>query len=861
MKKRKVLLNALAVACMASMLTACSSGSNTASSAATSAKSTAAAAESAASGAASEAASAAESAASGAASEAASAAESAASGAASEAASAAESAASEAASAAASAAESAVSEAVSAAASVAESAVSEAASAAESAVSEAASAAASVAESVAETESAAAPAAESSGLYESPLYPTPEGVTLKPASYNAAAPDWTEYDKLIAEIKSNIPADERVAKMHQAEDILMETGAVIPIYFYNDLYLQQTDVDGIYSNLFGFKYFQNATLPRDVLKINLASEPAKLDPALNSSVDGACIIVNTFSGLYAYDENEQLVPACADETNPYEVSEDGLTYTFHLKDGLTWSDGTPLTAGDFEYAWKRAANPETGADYGYLFTDTFAYDGDEIDVKATDDKTLVATLNAPCAYFLDLAAFPAFYPVPQAAVEAADPTGVNPGAWASEAGFVSNGAYTVDDWSHEESLTLTKNPNWYAAETVGPEKIEMMLSADDTAIYAAYNSGDLDFADTVPTNEIGSIKDNDDFHVVDNLGTYYVAFNVNSDLFEGKTVEQAANMRKAFAILIDRDYIIENVGQTEQKCANSFIPAGMSDGNGGVFKANTDSYTYPLADEEGYFPEELQDNAVDEAIALLESAGYVFEDGMLSDETPINVTYLTNEGTGHVAIAEAMQQDLAEIGIDMSIETREWNVFLDERKQGHFDFAREGWLADYNDPINMLEMWASNSGNNDCQFGKSAEAVAAEAEAAEEAAESEAAAAVEAVVSEVAAAVDSAASEAAATDAAVDAAVSEVAAALDATVSEAAAAADAVASEAAAAVDAAVSEVAAAVDAAVSEAAAAADTAASGATAAVEEVVSDAAAVAGAATSTASAVTSAAAAQ
>ena len=861
MKKRKVLLNALAVACMASMLTACSSGSNTASSAATSAKSTAAAAESAASGAASEAASAAESAASGAASEAASAAESAASGAASEAASAAESAASEAASAAASAAESAVSEAASAAESAVSEAASAATSAAESAVSEAASAAASVAESVAETESAAAPAAESSGLYESPLYPTPEGVTLKPASYNAAAPDWTEYDKLIAEIKSNIPADERVAKMHQAEDILMATGAVIPIYYYNDLYLQKTDVEGIYSNLFGFKYFQNATLPRDVLKINLASEPAKLDPALNSSVDGACIIVNTFSGLYAYDENEQLVPACADETNPYEVSEDGLTYTFHLKDGLTWSDGTPLTAGDFEYAWKRAANPETGADYGYLFTDTFAYDGDEIDVKATDDKTLVATLNAPCAYFLDLAAFPAFYPVPQAAVEAADPTGVNPGAWASEAGFVSNGAYTVDDWSHEESLTLTKNPNWYAAETVGPEKIEMMLSADDTAIYAAYNSGDLDFADTVPTNEIGSIKDNDDFHVVDNLGTYYVAFNVNSDLFEGKTVEQAANMRKAFAILIDRDYIIENVGQTEQKCANSFIPAGMSDGNGGVFKANTDSYTYPLADEEGYFPEELQDNAVDEAIALLESAGYVFEDGMLSDETPINVTYLTNEGTGHVAIAEAMQQDLAEIGIDMSIETREWNVFLDERKQGHFDFAREGWLADYNDPINMLEMWASNSGNNDCQFGKSAEAVAAEAEAAEEAAESEAAAAVEAVVSEVAAAVDSAASEAAATDAAVDAAVSEVAAALDATVSEAAAAADAVASEAAAAVDAAVSEVAAAVDAAVSEAAAAADTAASGATAAVEEVVSDAAAVAGAATSTASAVTSAAAAQ
>ena len=609
-------------------------------------------------------------------------------------------------------------------------------------------------------ESTADSGAEAMAEGSDELYPTPEGVELKPASYNEAAPDWTEYTNLIAEIKSNIPTDERVAKMHQAEDILMATGAVIPIYYYNDLYLQKTDVEGIYSNLFGFKYFQSAKLPRDVLKINLASEPAKLDPALNSSVDGACIIVNTFSGLYAYNEEGQLEPACADPENPYEVSEDGTSYTFHLRDGLKWSDGSDVTAKDFEYAWKRAAKPETGADYGYLFTDTFKVGADgEIDVTATDDSTLVANLMAPCAYFLDLAAFPAFYPVPQAAVEAADPDGTNPGAWASEAGYITNGAYTVDSWSHEESLVLKKNDNWFDADKVEVAEIDMMLSADDTAIFAAYNSGDLDFADTVPTNEIEAIKGNDDFHVVDNLGTYYVAFNVNSPLFEGKTVEQAADMRKAFAILIDRDYIIENVGQTEQKCATSFIPAGMADGNGDIFKKNTDSYQYPLPEEEGYFPEELQDNATEEAIRLLENAGYKFdEEGMLSEETPISVTYLTNEGTGHVAIAEAMQQDLAEVGIDMSIESREWNVFLDERKQGNFDFAREGWLADYNDPVNMLEMWTPQSGNNDCQFGKSAEEVAAEiaaesaaaaAEAVESAAEAvESAAEVESVVAD-----------------------------------------------------------------------------------------------------------------
>ena len=303
-------------------------------------------------------------------------------------------------------------------------------------------------------------------------------------------------------------------------------------------------------------------------------------------------------------------------------------------------------------------------------------------------------LVAPCAYFLDLAAFPAYLPVPQAQVEAAAGWETNPGAWAAEAGFVTNGAYTMTSWKHEESMVLTKNDNYWRADEVTIPEIDLMLSADDTAIFSAYNSGDLDFADTVPTNEIASIMDNPDFHVIDNLGTYYAAFNVNSPIFEGKTVDQAIAMRKAFAILIDRPYIVETVGQTGQKVATSYIPAGMADGNGGTFKEN------------------------DEAIALLEYAGFKFEDGKLSAETPLNITYLTNDGTGHIGVAQIMQQDFAEIGINMTIDKREWNVFLDERKQGNFDFAREGWLADFNDPINMLEMWTTESGNNDCQFGR-----------------------------------------------------------------------------------------------------------------------------------------------
>ena len=570
-------------------------------------------------------------------------------------------------------------------------------------------------EATEEKEGEAAPeaAAEVGEPVESTIYPTPAGVTYKAIAEGKSAPDWSEYEALITEIKTTTDMENRVALMHKAEDILMGTAAVIPIYYYNDLYLQKTDVEGIYSNLFGFKFFQFATCPRPVLKINLASEPAKVDPALNSSVDGACLAVNMFEGLYTYDKDGNLQPALAENT---EISEDGMTYTFTLRDGLKWSDGTDLTAKDFEYAWKRAAAPETAADYGYMF-DAIAKNADgALDVVASEDgKTLTVKLVAPCAYFLDLAAFPAYLPVPQAQVEAAAGWETNPGAWAAEAGFVTNGAYTMTAWKHEESMVLTKNDNYWRADEVTIPEIDLMLSADDTAIFSAYNSGDLDFADTVPTNEIASIMGNPDFHVIDNLGTYYAAFNVNSPIFEGKTVDQAIAMRKAFAILIDRPYIVETVGQTGQKVATSYIPAGMADGNGGTFKENG-AYTFPVGD--GYYPEEVQDAAIDEANALLEYAGFKFENGKLSADTPLNITYLTNDGTGHIGVAQIMQQDFAEIGINMTIDKREWNVFLDERKQGNFDFAREGWLADFNDPINMLEMWTSDSGNNDCQFGR-----------------------------------------------------------------------------------------------------------------------------------------------
>lgn len=499
------------------------------------------------------------------------------------------------------------------------------------------------------------------------------------------------------------------------------------------------------------------------LYINLASEPDRLDPHLNSTVDGAVLAVNSFVGLLTYDENGQLVPGVAES---YDVSEDGMTYTFHLRQSK-WSDGTDLTAKDFVYSWNRAANPMTASDYSYLYDGLIAknevanemvanpeYDaeaaaaaeasGEEytipeetyseaalaaqaaneilVGVEATDDYTLTVQLVSPCPYFLSLCAFPTFYPVQQASVEAADPDGTNPGAWALEAGFVCNGPYTCTAWNHDESMTYTKNPNYYDADSVNIETLQFMLSADDTAIYNAYMAGNLDFIDTIPTEEVPNHIDVDpEFYVSANIGTYYVGFNVNSTLFEGKTPEQANAMREAITLLIDRQYIVDTIGQTGQEVANTFVPAGMSDSNGAEFRQNTDSYTYPDEEAVGYFDptEEAYEENLAKAIELLESAGYVFDDnGMLSAETPLSFTYLVNEGAGNEAIGAAIQQDMAAIGATVEIETQTWNVFLNERKAGNYDVCRQGWLADFDDPINMLEMWITDSGNNDAQFGR-----------------------------------------------------------------------------------------------------------------------------------------------
>ena len=567
--------------------------------------------------------------------------------------------------------------------------------------------------------SAAAPfSASANSAFDASLYPTPEGVTLENASYNEAAPDWNKYDALISQIRSEMDMDKRAALMHQAEDILMETAAVLPIVYTSDAYLQRDDLTGIFTNPFGTKYFFFASGPEDHLAINIGGEPQSLDPAIASAGVDISVISNLFCGLYTYNEEGQLIPCLADDDHPFDVSEDGLEYTFYLKEGLKWSDGSPLTAEDFVYSWKRAALPETGAPYSYLLTDIFAADGDSIDVSVVDERTLTFRLQEACPYLLGLTTMAIFFPVKQDAVETADIYGNNPVAWVQDAGFVTSGAYTVEKWRHDDALILKKNPNWHLADRVNYDNIDVMLNSDGVTVYAAYSAGNLSFADNIPSNELPALKERDDFHIVDMLGVSYLIFNVNSHVFFGKTAEQAANIRKAISLLIDRDYLTEDVYQRGQKIATSFIPYGMTDGSNHLFKENSDRYTYPLPEEDGYFPSDQSDEATAEAISLLESAGYQFENGKLSEATPLRINMVVAAVSRNEQTAEAIQQDLLEVGIDLDIDTREFGVLLAEERSGAIDLTFISWNADYNDPMTMLEIFSSGSGNNLPQLGK-----------------------------------------------------------------------------------------------------------------------------------------------
>ncbi len=467
------------------------------------------------------------------------------------------------------------------------------------------------------------------------------------------------------------------------------------------------------------------------LSVCLASEPDTLDPALNSAVDGATMVAHLFSGLakWSQDENGNLaiVADAAEELVEGVANEDGtVTYTYTLRDGLTWSDGQPVTAGDFEFAWKRAASVELAADYGYMFEVVDGYadvwaeeppEGAELNVHAIDDKTLEVTLANAVSYWNELLAFPTYYPVREDVV--ADE------AWATEPEtYVCNGPYTITGWEHNSVITLTKNENYVDADSVTMDELKFYLSDDSNNMLTNFENGSWLLIDDVPTNEIANLKVAypEEFVVTGQIGTYYVCWNVNENILPeslgltGAEAEAAeAEVRNAIGLLFDRNYIVEEIGQAGQVPASSFVAMGMTNPDGTQFyetAGHSDEYV-------GYYDvsvEAIEANYTAAIETLKKYYTYDEATGMFTDMP--SLTYLYNTSDGHKAIGEYLQSAVAGVGITMNLENQEWNTFLNTRKNGDYSIARNGWLADYNDPICFLDMWTSVSGNNDVQFGR-----------------------------------------------------------------------------------------------------------------------------------------------
>ena len=446
--------------------------------------------------------------------------------------------------------------------------------------------------------------------------------------------------------------------------------------------------------------------------VQIGPNPETLDPALNASIDGGNTLLTIEEPLLIIDENNEVQPGQAES---YDVSEDGLTWTFHLRDGLKWSDGSDLTAADFEYSFKRIASPDTAAPYaetvvgmidgyqdaignpdedGNTTTDP---DWDALNVTASEDgKDLTIVLSYPCSYFDKLAAFVVTSPVQQATVEA------NGDAWCTEPDtFICNGPYMITEWTPSERIVLSKNPYYvggWDSDKIVSDTITLLLLEDSSAAYAAYNSGEAQLVKDVPTDEIPSLtkaEDGGDFYLDEIMGTYYISTNDQEEPFTDVRV------RKALSLAIDREYVASTIMQGIYTPAYALVGPGIVDENG-YFMDNANG-------GEPYISSDYEAN-LEEAKQLMAEAGYPDGEGFPT------ITYSANDAGYHIAVAEYLQQAWGELGITMNIDKVEWSSFIPMRRAGDYDVSRNGWSMDYNDPSNMLELFTTNNGNNDGKY-------------------------------------------------------------------------------------------------------------------------------------------------
>jgi oligopeptide transport system substrate-binding protein len=417
----------------------------------------------------------------------------------------------------------------------------------------------------------------------------------------------------------------------------------------------------------------------------LGAEPETIDPGTVSGQPGGRVARNLFEGLvYNHPRDLRPVPGMA---RSWEISEDGRTYTFHLRQTV-WSDGTPVTAHDFVYSWERVLNPATAAKYAnmlYPVQNAQEYNrGDVTDpaalgLYAPDDSTLIVTLHSPCAYFLDLCCFYTLLPVPRHAVEAFGED------WIRPENMVSNGPFTLDEWLLNQKIVFRRNPLYWDSENVALNLTEAMTSDNINASFNLYMSGILDWVDSgaVPLFVVPELLKRPDFHVAPYLASFFYRFNLTRPPFDDVRV------RRAFVLATDNQAITRYVLRAGQIPAHSLVPPGMA----------------------GYTEARIPPRNVEEARRLLAEAGYPNGEGFP------HVELLFNTSESNKQIVEVLQQQWKDaLGVHVELVNQEWKVFLATQRATDYWISRGGWIGDYLDPNTFLDLWTSENGNNRTGF-------------------------------------------------------------------------------------------------------------------------------------------------
>lgn len=431
-----------------------------------------------------------------------------------------------------------------------------------------------------------------------------------------------------------------------------------------------------------------------IFRSNNMSEPGALDPQLAQGTHDSWVLDHIFEGLYKKGQDGSIIPGMAKE---YTLAADEVTYTFKLRDDIKWSNGDPVTAQDFEFAWKRGLDPALASDYAFQLYylkggeayNTGAGKVEDVGVKAIDDKTLEVVLATPTAYFIELTSFYTYYPVNKKVVEAnAD--------WAKDPStYVSNGPFKLTGWEHNASLTLTKDPNYYDAALVKLDGAELSILDDENTAWQKYEGGEYDFLTPLPQSVTAQLKANGNPELVigGDLAVYYYNLNNKVKPFDN------AKIRRALSLAVDRQTIVDKIAQGGQLPAEGVVPFGIKDENGKDYREGSGKLVeYNLDEAKKLFAEGLKET------------GFKVE-----DFSKFSILYNTSEG--HKKIAQAVQEMWRNnLGVEFQLENVDFQVKLDREKAGDYQVSRAGWIGDYVDPMTFMDLWLTDGAFNDADY-------------------------------------------------------------------------------------------------------------------------------------------------